>query len=53
MQGRRRPVVLVRRSEAALRLHQSARRRRALREASKLYQLVRTWTKRVGVVLFD
>jgi len=40
--------TLLRRSEAALRLHEGAGRRRALKEASKLYQLVRTWTKRVG-----
>jgi transcriptional regulator with XRE-family HTH domain len=39
---------LIRRVEAAVRLHREADRRRALREASKLYQLVRSWTKRVG-----
>jgi transcriptional regulator with XRE-family HTH domain len=39
---------LIRQVEAAVRLHRNANRRRALREASKLYQLVRTWTKRVG-----
>jgi transcriptional regulator with XRE-family HTH domain len=39
---------LIRSAEAAVRLHRDAERRRALREASKLYQLVRTWTKRVG-----
>jgi transcriptional regulator with XRE-family HTH domain len=40
--------TLVRQSEAALRLHEGASRRHALTRASKLYQLVRTWTKRVG-----
>jgi transcriptional regulator with XRE-family HTH domain len=40
--------TLIRQSEAAVRLHRDRDRRQALREASKLYQLVRTWTKRVG-----
>jgi transcriptional regulator with XRE-family HTH domain len=40
--------ALIRQCEAAVQLHGDAARRRALREASKLYQLVRTWTKRVG-----
>jgi hypothetical protein len=36
------------RAQAATHHHQGQQRRAALREASKLYQLVRTWTKRVG-----
>lgn len=40
--------TLVRGCEAAIRLHRGDERRRALRQASKLHQLVRTWTKRVG-----
>lgn len=40
--------ALVRRCDVAVRLHAGDQRRRALREASKLYQLIRTWTKRVG-----
>lgn len=39
--------TLIRQCEAAVRAR-DADRRRARREASKLYQLVRTWTKRVG-----
>jgi transcriptional regulator with XRE-family HTH domain len=39
---------LIRSVEAAVRLQRDGERRRAQREASKLYQLVRTWTKRVG-----
>ncbi|MFC7620477.1 helix-turn-helix domain-containing protein [Microlunatus sp. GCM10028923] len=44
--GQRLPV-LVRACELALRAR-GGERRRALRQASKTYQLVRTWTKRVG-----
>jgi transcriptional regulator with XRE-family HTH domain len=40
---------LIRGVEAAVRSHRDGERRKALREASKLYQLARTWTKRVGV----
>jgi hypothetical protein len=40
--------ALVRGCEAAIRLYEGDQRRSALREGSKLYQLVRTWTKRVG-----
>lgn len=40
--------VLVHGCESAVRLHRGAQRRRALRQASIVYQLVRTWTKRVG-----
>jgi hypothetical protein len=40
--------ALVRGCEAAIRLYKGDQRRSALREGSKLYQLVRTWTKRVG-----
>lgn len=39
---------LLRQVQAAVRAAQPAERRRALRLASKLYQLTRTWTKRVG-----
>ncbi len=39
---------LIRDAERATRNHEGAQRRKALREASKLYQLVRTWTKRAG-----
>jgi transcriptional regulator with XRE-family HTH domain len=39
---------LIRDVQRALRLHSGDERRQALRQASKLYQLVRTWTKRVG-----
>jgi transcriptional regulator with XRE-family HTH domain len=39
---------LIRAAYTATRLHQGDDRRQALRQASKLYQLVRTWTKRVG-----
>jgi transcriptional regulator with XRE-family HTH domain len=47
MVGQQLPA-LIRRCESATRAHRDANRRRALRETSKLYQLVRTWTKRVG-----
>lgn len=40
--------ALIRQAQAAVRLHRGEPRRRAWRETSKLYQLVRTWTKRVG-----
>jgi transcriptional regulator with XRE-family HTH domain len=40
--------TLIRQAQAAMRLYEGDQRRRALREAGKLYQLVRTWTKRVG-----
>ncbi|GIH12480.1 helix-turn-helix domain-containing protein [Rugosimonospora africana] len=40
--------ALIRQCESATRAHRGGDRRRALRETSKLYQLVRTWTKRVG-----
>src|SRR6266540_2742599 len=40
--------ALLRTARAAVALHDGEQRRRALREASKLYQLTRTWTKRVG-----
>jgi len=39
---------LIRGVQHAMRLHRDDARRRALRQASKLYQLARTWTKRVG-----
>jgi transcriptional regulator with XRE-family HTH domain len=39
---------LIRDVQRGVRLHCDDDRRRALRQASKLYQLVRTWTKRVG-----
>src|SRR2546430_1063896 len=39
---------LIRKAQAAVLLYRDEQRRRALREASKLYQLVRTWTKRIG-----
>jgi transcriptional regulator with XRE-family HTH domain len=39
---------LIRRANAATRMHQGDDRRTAFGQASKLYQLVRTWTKRVG-----
>lgn len=39
---------LIREVERMARACRGDERRRALREASKLYQLVRTWTKRVG-----
>jgi transcriptional regulator with XRE-family HTH domain len=39
---------LIRAVHAATRLHQGDDRRQALWQASRLYQLVRTWTKRVG-----
>jgi len=39
---------LIRDIQRAVRLHRYDARRQALRQASKLYQLVRTWTKRVG-----
>jgi hypothetical protein len=39
---------LIRDVQRGVRLHRDEDRRRALRQASKLYQLVRTWTKRVG-----
>lgn len=45
--GQRLPE-LVRGCEKALRASDRDQRRRALRQASKTYQLVRTWTKRVG-----
>jgi transcriptional regulator with XRE-family HTH domain len=45
--GQQLPALVVG-CEAAVRLHRGELRRRALQEASKLYQLVRTWTKRVG-----
>ncbi|MBX6721795.1 MAG: helix-turn-helix transcriptional regulator [Dactylosporangium sp.] len=40
--------ALLREAQGAVRVHDGKDRRRALREAGKLYQLVRTWTKRVG-----
>lgn len=40
--------TLIRAAQTAARLADGDQRRRALREAGKLYQLVRTWTKRVG-----
>lgn len=40
--------ALLRTARLAVALHVGEERRRALREASKLYQLTRTWTKRVG-----
>jgi hypothetical protein len=40
--------ALLQAIRAAVALHDGDDRRRALREASKLYQLTRTWTKRVG-----
>lgn len=40
--------ALLRTARMAVALHKGQDRRRALREASKLYQLTRTWTKRVG-----
>src|SRR5262249_40696041 len=40
--------ALLQVTRAAVALHDGDERRRALREASKLYQLTRTWTKRVG-----
>ena len=39
---------LIRRVQRALGQHEGSERRRALRLGSRLYQLVRTWTKRVG-----
>jgi transcriptional regulator with XRE-family HTH domain len=39
---------LIRQTHAATRHYQGDDRRQALRQASRLYQLVRTWTKRVG-----
>jgi transcriptional regulator with XRE-family HTH domain len=39
---------LIRQAHAAIGIESGQGRRTALREASKLYQLVRTWTKRVG-----
>jgi tetratricopeptide (TPR) repeat protein len=39
---------LIRQVQAAVRQHAGRERRQALRLASKLYQLTRTWTKRVG-----
>lgn len=40
--------ALLHTARSAVALHNGHERRRALREASKLYQLTRTWTKRVG-----
>jgi transcriptional regulator with XRE-family HTH domain len=40
--------TLITEIRAAVSLHSGEARRQAFREASKLYQLVRTWTKRVG-----
>jgi transcriptional regulator with XRE-family HTH domain len=45
--GQRLPE-LIRRSQTALSRSEGSERRRALRLASTLYQLTRTWTKRVG-----
>jgi len=45
--GQRLPT-LIRSARAAEVMHQGSQHRRARREASKLYLLVRTWTKRVG-----
>src|SRR5690349_19057535 len=39
---------LIRRAQAAVTAHTGDQRRQALRRACFLYQLVRTWTKRVG-----
>jgi transcriptional regulator with XRE-family HTH domain len=40
--------TLLHSARAAIALHEGEERRQALRDASKLYQLTRTWTKRVG-----
>lgn len=40
--------TLLRTTHLAVALSEGQERRRALREASRLYQLTRTWTKRVG-----
>lgn len=45
--GRQLPT-LIRQAQAAVRQHSGSEQRQALRLASKLYQLTRTWTKRVG-----